>query len=101
NPTSTFFQIPDVLILGLADSAKCRAKTDTHAMLRFLARILEARIVKRQLRRCDRELRIAVEPFQAVRCKEYFRIPVMNLAGATHAKGAWVEAPDAANAALL
>src|SRR5437667_1997055 len=101
NSPRSLFQIPDVLVFGLADTAKCRAKTDAHAMLRFFAGIVEARIVKRQLSRCDRELRIAVEPLQTMRCKEFFRIPIVNLAGATHAKGARVEARDAADSAFL
>src|SRR5205823_3725516 len=101
NSTGAFFQIPNVLIFGLADPAKCGAKTDADAMLRFFAGILKACVVERELRRRDGELRIAVEPFQTVRRKEFFRIPIVNLAGATNLEGARIEACDALDAALL
>src|SRR6266480_2223491 len=101
NSASALFQIPNVLIFGLADPAKCGAKTDADAMLRFFAGILKARIAERQLRRCDGKLRIAVEPFQTVRRKEFFRIPIVNLARATNLEGARIEACDALNTALL
>src|SRR2546425_3136246 len=101
NSAGALFQIPDVLIFGLADPAKCCAKTDADAMLRFFAGILKARIVECELCRCDGELRIAVEPFQTVRRKEFFRIPIVNLAGATNLEGARIEACDALDATLL
>jgi hypothetical protein len=69
--------------------------------LRFFARIFDACVVERQLRRRDGKLRVAVESLQTVRRKEFFWVPVANLAGAAHMKRARVEARDAANAALL
>src|SRR5437867_12804758 len=79
NSASALFQIPNVLIFGLADPAKCGAKTDADAMLRFFAGILKARIVERQLRRCDGKLRIAIEPFHTVRRTEFFLITIVYL----------------------
>jgi hypothetical protein len=57
------------------------------------------RIVKRELGGYDGELRIAVKPFQALRRKKLFRVPTANLASATNAENAWIEARDAPNAA--
>ena len=99
--TGALFQISDVLIFGLAHPTECGAKTDTNAVLRTLAGIVQARVVECQLRRGDSELRIAVEPLQAVWREEFFRIPIADLAGATHVKGAGIETGDGADAALL
>ncbi len=41
NSARAFFQKPDVLIFGLANSAKRGPKTDADAMLRFFPGIIE------------------------------------------------------------
>jgi hypothetical protein len=59
------------------------------------------RIIERELCGDDGELRVAVKPFQTVRRKKFFWIPIANLAGATNAENARIEACDATNAALF
>src|SRR5207248_8051587 len=75
NSAGALFQIPDVLIFGLADTTKGGAKTYPDAMLRFFAGIFELRVIEGELRRCDGELRITIEPFQTVRREKCLRIP--------------------------
>jgi hypothetical protein len=87
------------LLLSFADTAQRGAEADTDAILWFFAGVLDAGIVEREFCGYDGKLRVAVEPFQSVRLKKLFWIPIANLAGATHAKNGRVEASDAANAA--
>src|SRR4029077_4520319 len=61
----------------------------------------DVRIIERQLRRHDCELRIAVESFQTVRRKKYLRVPIMNLAGRAHAEDAGIEACDVVDTAFF
>jgi hypothetical protein len=53
------------LLLGFADAAKRGAETNAHAILRLFARILDARVLQRELCRHDCELSVTIEPFQA------------------------------------
>src|SRR5205823_6696024 len=67
----------------------------------FFTGIGELRVIERQLRRRNSELRIAVESLQTVRREKIFRIPIVNFAGATHPKGAGVEAGNTLDSAPL
>src|SRR5439155_2870552 len=69
--------------------------------LRFFAGIFELRVIEGELRRCDGELRIAIEPFQTVRREKCLRIPIANLTCTPHAESAGIEACDAVDTALL
>src|SRR5204863_6689028 len=91
------FQISDVLLLGFADPAERRPEANADAILRPVARILDARVLQRELCRHDCELSVTIEPFQAVRCKVVFGIPIANFARASHVEHARIEACDAAN----
>src|SRR5882762_401979 len=101
NASGALFQKPDVLFLGLANTAKRGAKTDADAVLGFFARILEARMIEREFRGSDRELRIAVEPFQAVRRKELLGLPVSDFTGAVRVKDAGIKSRNATDATFL
>src|SRR4029453_18244159 len=101
NSARALFQISDVLVFGLADTAKCGPKTDANAMLRFFAAIFELRVIECELRRCDGELRITIEPFQTMRWEKFLRIPIANLTCTTHAESAGIEACDAVDTTLL
>src|SRR6266404_2900848 len=70
-------------------------------MLRLFARILEASVVERQLRRGNGELGVTIEPLQALRRKKLFWIPILNFASAPHLERARVEGFDAADPAFL
>ena len=67
NAACSLFQISDVLVLGFADAAERGAEADADAILRLFARILDARVLQRELCGRDRELRVTIEPFQAMR----------------------------------
>src|SRR2546421_6771714 len=101
NSACAFLQISDVLFLGFADAAQCGAKADSDAILWLLAGVLNARIVQRKLCGHDSELGIAIKPFQSMRRKKLFRIPIANLAGTTHTENTRIESCDARNAALF
>ena len=60
------FQISDVLFLGFANATQRSAETDSDAILRLFAGILKTRILQRELRRDDGELRVTIKPFQPV-----------------------------------
>src|SRR6266576_7107235 len=97
NAARTLFQVSDVLLLGFADAAERRAEANTNAIPRLVARIVDARVLQRELCRHDCELSVTIEPFQAVRCKVVFGIPITNFARASHVEHARIEACDAAN----
>src|SRR5207253_7210148 len=99
NAASAFFQIPDVLFLGFADAAQRGAEAGSDAIMWFFARVLDLRIVKRKLGGYDGELGVAVKPFQTLRRKKLFWVPIANLASATNTENARIEARDASNAA--
>src|SRR3989442_3409719 len=92
NAACAFFQIPDVLLFGFTDTAQRGAEADTDAILWLFAGILYPRVFECELCGYDCELRVAIEPFQSVRLKKLFWIPIRNLTGATHAENGWVEA---------
>src|SRR5439155_11631705 len=73
-----------MLIFGFADAAERRAKADTDAMLWMFARIVNPRIVKSELRRGHRELRVTIKPLETLRREKLLRVPVGNFGGATH-----------------
>src|SRR5437667_12006840 len=73
-----------MLIFGFADAAERRAKADTDAMLWMFARIVNPGIVKSELRRGHRELRVTIKPLETLRRKKLLRVPVGNFGGATH-----------------
>src|SRR5438552_14822596 len=101
NAARAFFQKSDVLLFGLANTSQRGAEANADAILWFFAGILNPRVFERELCRYDRELSVAVEPLQTVRREELFRIPIANLAGATHPEHAWIKTCDAVNAALF
>src|SRR5207253_10592681 len=101
NSACAFLQISDALFLGFADAAQCGAKADSDAILWLLAGVLNARIVQRKLCGHDSELGIAIKPFQSMRRKKLFRIPIANLAGTTNTENTRIETCDASNTALL
>src|SRR5207249_1520901 len=65
----------------------------------FFARIIDLRVLQRELGRYDSELRVAIEPLQSVRRKKLFRIPIANLAGTTHTENTRIEGCNAGNTA--
>src|SRR5207244_5499025 len=67
HPAHAFFQVTDMLIFRLADAAERRAKADTDAMLWMFARIVNPGIVKSELRRGHRELRVTIKPLETLR----------------------------------
>src|SRR5207247_11283727 len=73
-----------MLIFGFADAAERRAKADTDAMLWMFARIVNPGIVKSELRRGTRKLRVTINPIETLRRKKLLRVPVGNFGGATH-----------------
>src|SRR5262249_7892594 len=99
NAARAFFQISDVLLFGFADSPQRGAEADTDAILWFFAGIIDMRVLQRQLGRYDSELRVAIEPFQTLRRKKLFRIPIANLASATHTENTRIEACNAGDTA--
>src|SRR6266480_1289958 len=101
NSARAFFQISNVLLFGFADAPQRGAEADTDAILWLLAGVLNARIVQRKLCGHDSELGIAIKPFQSMRRKKLFRIPIANLAGTTHTENTRIESCDARNAALF
>src|SRR5438105_12588316 len=58
-------------------------------------------IFEGELCRYDRELCVPVQPFQTVRQKIFLRIPIANLAGATHMEHVRIEAGDVMDATLF
>src|SRR5256886_12262724 len=101
NSACAFLQISNVLFLGFADAAQCGAEADSDAVLWFFAGIIDMRVVQRKLCGHDSELGITIKPFQSVRRKKLFRIPIANLAGTTHTENTRIESCDARNAALF
>src|ERR1700676_4397152 len=70
-------------------------------MLRFFTRIFNAGIVEREFGGGDRELRVTIEPLQAMRREKFCRIPVANLAAAMRIEPVGVERGNAIDTALL
>src|SRR5437588_10589190 len=99
NAARAFFQISNVLLFGFADSPQRGAEADTDAILWFFAGIIDMRVVQRKLCGHDSELGIAIKPFQSVRRKKLFRIPIANLAGTTHTENTRIEACNAGDTA--
>src|SRR5437016_14527516 len=64
NAASALFQISDVLFLGFANATQRSAETDSDAILRLFAGILKTRILQRELRRDDGELRVRSSRFR-------------------------------------
>src|SRR5437773_11612524 len=95
---SALFQVSDVLLFSLADAAQRGAEANTDAILWLFTGVLDLRIIKRQLRRYDGELRVAVKSLQTLRRKKFFWIPIANLASATNTENTRIEACDAPNA---
>jgi hypothetical protein len=99
NAARALFQISDVLFLSFANATQRSAETDSDSILRLLAGILKARILQRELRRDDGELRVAIKPFQPLRRKKLLRVPIANFTGTSHTKHAGIKARDAADPA--
>src|SRR5438093_5954881 len=97
NAARALFQISDVLFLSLADATQRSAETDSDSILRLFAGILKARILQRELRRDDSELRVTIKPFQPLRRKKLFGIPIANFTGTSHPKHAGIKTRDAAD----
>src|SRR5438093_12974791 len=95
---SALFQVSDVLLFSLADAAQRGAEANADAILWLFTGVLDLRIIKRQLRRYDGELRVAVKSFQTLRRKKFLWIPIANLASATNRENTLIEACDAPNA---
>src|SRR5206468_3308327 len=99
NAARALFQIPDVLFLGFADATQRSAETDSDSILRLFAGILKARILQRELRRDNGELRVTIKPFQPLRRKKLLGIPIANFTGTSHPKHAGIKTRDAADPA--
>src|SRR5947208_7613506 len=99
NAASAFFQISDVLFLSFADATQRSAETDSDSVLRLLAGILKARILQRELRRDDGELRVTIKPFQPLRRKILLGVPIANFTGTSHPKHGGIKTRDAADPA--
>src|SRR5260370_7445417 len=91
NSARAFFQKANVLLFRFADAAERSPETDADPVLRPLLRIFNPGVIERELCRCDGKLRVAVESFQTVWREEFFRVPIINLSGDTHAKAADVK----------
>ena len=78
---ATLFQKMSVFRFRIRDPPEGRAEADSNSSLRLLPRPTESRVLEREFRRTDRELRIAVEPLQAMRREEILRLPVPNFRG--------------------
>ena len=91
NSARAFFQKANVLLFRFADAAERSPETDADPVLRPLLRIFNPGVIERELCRCDGKLRVAVESFQTVWREEFLRVPIINLAGDTHAKAADVK----------
>ena len=87
----TFFQEMRVLGFGVRDAAERGAETHADAMLRLFARPFDAGVVERELGRGDGKLRVAIEPFQPMRRKKFFRNPDRNLRRAMRVEDRAVE----------
>src|SRR5262245_20528946 len=99
--TRALFQIPDVLFLRFANAAERRAEANAHSILRIFARTIDMRVFQCELCRHHCELRVTIQPFQAVRRKVFFGVPIANLARASHVEHARIEACDGIDAAFL
>src|SRR5438876_10243819 len=101
HPAHAFFQVTDMLIFRLADAAERRAKADTDAMLWMFARILDPGIVKSELRRGHRELRVTIKPLETLRRKKLLRVPVGNFSSTRNLKRLRIKSGNASDSALL
>ena len=90
-----------VLDLRIRDAPERGAETDADARLRFVPAPRKTRVVQREQRGGDGELRVTVEPLEPVRWKKLRRIPVANLAAVVRPELAGVKTGDARNAAAL
>src|SRR5215471_241181 len=95
------FQKANVLFLGFANAAQRSSKTYTDAVLRILFRILESSVAERELGRGDRELRIAIETFEPLRCEKFLWVPIAHFTGDANAELRHIETGNGADARLL
>src|SRR5947208_14878841 len=99
NPARALFQVSDLLFLGFADATQRSAETDSDAILRLFARVIDVRVLQREFCGDDGELRVTIKPFQPLRRKILLGIPIANLTGTSHPKHAGIKARDAADPA--
>src|SRR5437660_6663819 len=66
NSARTLFQKTNVIFFGFTNSAQRRPEADADAVLWMVVRIFNSRVIEREFCRGDSELRVAVQPFQAV-----------------------------------
>src|SRR5687768_4854266 len=83
-----------MLTLGVGNAAQRGAKAHSHSIRGPLARPGEAGVFERKQRAGDAELRVTIEPFQAMRREEPCGIPVANLAAAMRLQLARIEGGD-------
>ena len=90
-----------MLILGAGNSPERGAEAHADTMLRLFARSGQAGVFERQPRRCNGELRVAIQPLQAMRWEVIFRNPIANFTGAVGMESCGVERRYAPNPTLL
>src|SRR6266480_930227 len=101
NAARALFQVSDVLFLGFANATQRSAETNPDSILGLFAGILKARILQRELRRDDGELRVTIKPFQPLRRKKLLGIPIANFTGTSHPKHGGIKTRDAADPAAF
>src|SRR5205085_1102237 len=98
NAASALFQKANVLLFRFANAAESGAETHPDAMVWFIVRIFNSRVVERELGRRDGKLRVTIKSFQSMGRKKLFRIPILDLSGHAHTETAGVEIVDPTNA---
>src|SRR5882724_5067464 len=99
NAARALFQVSDVLFLGFADATQRSAETDSDAILRLFARVIDVRVLQCELCGDDGELRVTIKPFQPLRRKILLGIPIANFTGTSHPKHGGIKTGDAADPA--
>src|ERR1700720_2405054 len=101
NPAGAFFQKSNELFFGFANAPECGAEADANSILRLFARIFQPCIIECEFGGRDGKLRVTIEPFETMRRKKFFRIPIANFTPAAHMERIDVKAGNPADAALL
>src|SRR4051812_32831531 len=90
----SFLEETGVVQLRIGNSTEGRTETYPNTILRGFARVGQTGVIKRHFRRRDRELSVAIEPFQTMRREMFFRDPIQNLPGAMSIEGGGIETRD-------
>src|SRR5687768_8265582 len=89
-----------MLVFGIRDSAESSAEADSDARGRAIVRPREACVFEREQGAGNRELGVAIEPFQPMRREEGRRVPIADFTRAMCLELARVEARQPRDAAL-